>query len=108
MKTKFGTLLESGEVVDEMSVDLNQLSSNDPMAFAYGMQCGRVQKKNDGQYRYSTQRFKKVHGSNYRELSMEYLRGFKLGYTGILLPEGIKIRKGTENGYLNLELNLLK
>src|ERR1039457_5138156 len=101
--TTFGTLeIENGEAVvkDEMKLDLNTLPSSDPMAFGYGIAKGQwtIRKANEAgrDYIYN---FKKIHGSNYKELAQEYLRGFLFGYKGILVPEGTKIKKGEEACY---------
>ena len=89
--TQFGTLNQDGTVTNTMTIELNNVPSSDPIAFSYGLFKGQQWSK-DKVYK----SFKDVHGSNYREIANEYLRGFKLGSTGILLPEGYKIRKGTE------------
>ena len=50
----------------------------------------------------------KLHGSKFRELAQEYLRGFLFGWTGILVPEGTKIKNGQERSYALVKLDTLK
>jgi len=99
MKTTFGTLNKSGEVKINLEVDLNTLPSADPIAFGYGISYGRSMHE---------KRKAPDHGLKHSELSPEYLRGFLFGYTGILVPEGTKIRKGQEANFSLLHLNVLK
>jgi hypothetical protein len=100
--TVFGTLTKEGKVVDEITIDLSKVHSSDPIAFSFGVTRGRSYKEGN----YTT--FKKIHGYKYKEVAQEYLRGCKLGATGILLPEGTKIPKGLEFNYWGSEFNLLK
>lgn len=100
--TKFGELVIENGVAKEknvMELDLNNLPSKDPIAFGYGLsygdRCVRNKEKPD-------------HGMKHSELSQEYLRGFLLGYRGILVPEGTKIKKGYEQCYALLDKNILK
>lgn len=113
--TKFGTINNKGKVTELFELDLNKVGSfsSNPLAFSYGMSRAIQLKKEEEsltdfqkKYEYYST-FESIHSSKYSELSQEYLRGFKLGYTGILLPEGTKIRKGTERTYLDLEKNIL-
>ena len=102
--TEFSTVtLKNGELIIEQSmiVDLHNLPSSDPIAFAYGISRGKY-------YAKTGMETKKIdHGVNFRELAQEYLRGFLFGYKGILIPEGTRIEKGQEqNSYFhNLNLN---
>lgn len=109
-KTIFGTMNEKGEVTKTLEVDISSLSSSDPLAFAYGISRGKnlVIENNKKNECSKIVDFKEIHESNYKELTLEYLRGFKLGYTGILLPEGTKIPKGTERSYFDCNKNILK
>lgn len=97
--TEFSILtLKDGELITEQSmiVDLLSLPSSDPIAFAYGVSQGKYYSK-------TGMETKKIdHGANFRELAQEYLRGFLFGYTGILIPEGTRIKKGQEqNNYFH-------
>jgi len=103
--TKFGTLaLENGRLVEKhtMELDLNNLPSSDPIAFGYGIHSGQRCLKE------KIQAMDVKHGSKHSELAQEYLRGFLLGYKGILVPEGTKIKKGYERCYALLDKNILK
>lgn len=108
--TKFGTLeLVNGKLVekDVMHIDINQMPSSDPLAFAAGIHAGQreLRYKNENRTRRS---FEEVHGSKYSELAQEYLRGFLFGFTQILVPEGTKIRKGQESCFALHHLNTYK
>lgn len=99
--TTFGTLTREGVLVDKMEIDLNSLPSSDPLAFGYGIAKGKRYKQED------FQTFEEIHGSKYSELSQEYLRGFLLGNKGILIKEGVKIKKGYERNYYHSKDNTL-
>lgn len=100
MKTLFGTMNEKGEIVHQIELDINELPSSDPLAFATGIACGQ-RHAILGESRI-------IHGAKHSELAQEYLRGFLLGYRGILVPEGTKIKKGQEQSFALYHLNTLK
>lgn len=91
------------ELKDSIEIDLNKMPSSDPIAFSYGYFRGRSYKENPN----VAETFKVVHGANYRELSQEYLRGYLLGRKGILIKEGIKIKKGQESNSYFWDQNML-
>ncbi len=100
--TKFGTLeLKNGIAIekDVIELDLNTLPSTDPLAFGYGVSYGQ---------RCARNKTKIDHGSKHSELAQEYLRGFLVGFRGILVPEGTKIKKEQETNYSLSSLNLIK
>lgn len=109
-KSIFGSINSRGVVTKHLEIDLNNIPSKDPIAFAFGLSRAIQQRKKEDEKRILDRKdtFEEIHGSKYRELSQEYLRGYKLGYVGILLPEGTKIRKGTESNYFDYHLNILK
>lgn len=90
METIFGTIDVKGNVEETIRLDINKLPSRDPLAFAYGI--------NKGQWyiKQGTDHSKIDHGDKHSELAQEYLRGFLLGYRGLLIEEGTKIKKGQE------------
>lgn len=91
------------ELEDSIEIDLNKVPSSDPIAFSYGLFRGKSYKPNPN----VNETFEVIHGANYREISQEYLRGFLLGRTGILIEEGTKIKKGQESNYYFSNKNLL-
>lgn len=102
MMTKFATLkIENGVAVetDVMNLDLSTIPSSDPLSFAWGLRQGQNCLKN---------KTEPNHGSKHTDLSQEYLRGFLVGYRGILVPEGTKMKKGDEISYRLSHLNTLK
>lgn len=105
--TTFGTLQKDGTVTNKIEVELNTVPSNDPLSFMYGVKSGqdRIKYEKDTPIKYHRESIN--HGSLYRDLSQEYLRGFLYGYKGILIPEGTKIKKGQETclALLNLKIN---
>ena len=110
--TEFATMsLENGGLVKNHSIqiDLNRIPSNDPLSFAYGISRGQYYAKLESQGKFDNYPPNKVnHGSPFRELSQEYLRGFLLGKMGILVKEGTRIRKGQELNYYFFDKNLLE
>lgn len=102
--TIFGNLNENGEIENKLKIDLKSMPSSDPIAFSYGIHSGQnaVKKKN------ADKNYVINHGSKFSDLDQEYLRGFLFGYKGILIPEGTKIKKGTEQTYFHLDKNLIK
>lgn len=109
METVFGKIDAQGNVTETIKLDINKLPSSDPLAFAYGISSGIQHKQQviDNQS-HRNKSFKEIHGSNYRKLAQEYLRGFLLGYNGILVKEGTKIKKGHERTLLHHKDNILK
>jgi hypothetical protein len=108
METIFGTLHKDGSVEEHLKVDVNKLPSSDPFAFGFGISSGvRFRKQTEAapDDRYKT--FEQLHGVKYREIAQEYLRGFLLGYKGILVKEGTKIRKGMERTLFHIQDNIL-
>ncbi len=99
MKTQFGFFDENFNVIKTCEVDINTINSGDPLAFAYGVSRGIQVRKMAATFTDS----KKIHGSNFSELSPEYLRGFLLGYKGFLVPEGTKFRKGQEQSFFHMD-----
>lgn len=97
--TTFATMNNKAEIIHKIELDLSKLPSSDPIAFGYGIQQGQYHQKTTSKIN---------HGSKHSELSQEYLRGFLLGYKGILVKEGTKIRKGEEQNYWHLNNNILK
>ena len=110
--TEFASIsIRNGELVKDHSIqiDLNRVPSNDPLAFAYGVSRGQYYAKLESQGKFDNYPPNKVnHGSPFRELAQEYLRGFLLGKMGILVKEGTRIRKGQELNYYFSGENLLK
>lgn len=95
------------EEVSNMEINFNSLPSSDKLAFGYGLARGQhYLKVNKGKNSWQKEPMK--HGSNHRELAPEYLRGFLLGYKGILVPEGTKIKKGEEQSLYHFDKNILK
>ena len=105
--TTFGRLEQDGTKIDKVEIDLSKVPSNDPIAFMFGYMEGRTKRK-DFDAREKLGGSTKLHGSKFRELAQEYLRGFLFGWTGILVPEGTKIKNGQEASYALFELNILK
>lgn len=98
MFTTFGTLEKDGTISNEIKINLNELPSSDPIAFGYGISNGQRHARSKAQVN---------HGSNFRELAPEYLRGFLFGYRGILVVEGTKFRKGQEQSFYFHDKNVL-
>lgn len=85
-KTDFGTLTPEGKVKNLMSIDLNKVKSDDPLAYAYGFSQGR-----------SGQPMSKDKG-----LAPEYVRGYKEGKSGTKEAEhkcGGKIEENMKKEY---------
>ena len=64
--TQFGTLTPEGKVINSMSVDLNKVDSDDPLAYSFGFFQGK-----------SGQEMDKAQEGD--QLAPEYIRGFKMG-----------------------------
>lgn len=108
METIFGQIDEKANFTETIRLDINKMPSSDPIAFSYGISRGIQFNKQKVADKYYSPTYEQIHGSKYRELAKEYLRGFKLGYRGILLPEGTPIRKGTEFTFFDMDKNILK
>lgn len=74
--TQFGTLTPSGEIKDSMIIDLANVKSDDPLAYAYGLFHGK-----------SGKLIVKIKGE---KLAPEYIRGYKEGRKEFLQKWHIK------------------
>lgn len=103
--TRLATLIiENGIPVlqNEISVDLKDVPSSDPLAFMAGVQKGQ----HNAQLLSKDRSHKIDHRAKFTELAPEYIRGFLFGFRGILVPEGTKIRKGEEQNLFHLSKDI--
>lgn len=104
--TEFGYFDDKGQYNKTFALNLQNIPSSDPLAFAYGLHTGQMYLKETQEKKVMHVRIN--HGSPHRELAQEYLRGFLLGYRGILVPEGTKIRKGEEQSFFHFDKDIWK
>lgn len=93
-------------IVQAFEVDLRTVPSSDPLAFVMGISRGKFYAANRDKLHNGLMKID--HGCNHRDLAKEYLRGFLLGYRGILVKEGTRILKGCEQTLFHLKDNILK
>jgi hypothetical protein len=74
--TEFGYFDKEGNYHKTFEINLQNVPSSDPLAFAYGLNRGQMYSKEAEQKK--SLHVKVDHGAPHRELAQEYLRGFLL------------------------------
>lgn len=90
--TQFGILQPSGEVTEKMSIDINKVKSDDPLAYSYGYfqaKSGQPMSKDKG-------------------LAKEYIRGYKDAKSGkkidmTRVPKGVRWVKDPRGGWTSYQ-----